>query len=458
MRDVPVHLHQQLEERMSKEKKNKDTKWTKLWKNWVRDTKLPNVWERKDGGHLVRKRVVEQTTGKMREVRKVLPDADEATAYKWLQDEVARVRRGGTAAPKQKTRFSDFSVSLLERKVAQREIRSAKSQENWGHVLTFLIDGVHQEGKVSVRGLGEFFVDQLQAHHIDGWREDLARRITANEMSPHTANSRIAILKVIMKTAKRELRLPNLATEDLRRFDTSEHDTFTEEEPNSLTLDEVPVFLARLRQLYPQHYAMTYAGIALGLRPSSLRPMRRSGSTPDVLWDENILLVRRSQTVGEEVMNTTKTKRKQRTHVPPELTKVLRWHIETQLTTPEMQASELLFPSVTGSFRAPTVLNKPFAEVSTEIGLGKKFTQKGMRRTFQDLARGAGLREEVQKRICGHITDEMKDRYSTVGEQEQRHAIAKVLVLMESKAGNNQSGAPPGAPTPSTGAPERRTG
>jgi hypothetical protein len=83
-----------------------------------------------------------------------------------------------------------------------------------------------------------------------------------------------------------------------------------------------------------------------------------------------------------------------------------------------------------------------------------------MRRTFQDLARGAGLREEVQKRICGHITDEMKERYSTVGQGEQRDAIGKVLVLMTNKPANanNESGAPGGAPAPTSGAPERRAG
>ncbi len=443
---------------MKTETKTKETTWIKRWKNWVKPTKLPGVWERKEGGYLVRKRVVEKATGKMHEVKKVLPNADSATAYKWLQDAAERARQGTIAVPKPKMRFSAYAVSLLERKVAQREIRSAKSRQNWGPVLKFLIDGVHEEGKVSVRALGEFFIDQLHAHHLEGWREDVAKRITAGEMSPHTANTRMTVLKIIMKAAKREFRLPRLATEDLRRFDTSEHDTFTEEEPNSLTLDEVPVFLARLRELYPQHYAMTYVGIALGLRPSSLRPMRRSGATPDVLWEENVLLVRRSQTVGEEVMNTTKTKKKQRTHVPPELIDVLRWHIETQLTTSEMQESDLLFPSIIGGYRAPTVLNKPFAEVSTEIGLGKKFTQKGMRRTFQDLARGAGLREEVQKKICGHITDEMKDRYSTVGQGEQREGIGKVVALMTNRPGNDQSGAPTGAPTPESGAPERRAG
>jgi hypothetical protein len=48
-----------------------------------------------------------------------------------------------------------------------------------------------------------------------------------------------------------------------------------------------------------QHYAMTCLGYATGLRPSSLRALRRKGETPDVLWDEGVILVRRSATLGE---------------------------------------------------------------------------------------------------------------------------------------------------------------
>jgi hypothetical protein len=41
----------------------------------------------------------------------------------------------------------------------------------------------------------------------------------------------------------------------VKDFDTSTHQTYTEEQPNSLTPDEVPAFLARMRELYPQHFA-----------------------------------------------------------------------------------------------------------------------------------------------------------------------------------------------------------
>jgi hypothetical protein len=40
---------------------------------------------------------------------------------------------------------------------------------------------------------------------------------------------------------------------------------------------------------------MTYLVLATGLRPSSLRPLRRCGKEGDVLWETGFLLVRRSQ-------------------------------------------------------------------------------------------------------------------------------------------------------------------
>lgn len=191
----------------------------------------------------------------------------------------------------------------------------------------------------------------------------------------------------------------------------------------------LPVFLAALREMFPQHYAMTYLGFATGLRPSSLRPLRRTGATPDVLWSEKRLLVRRSQTIGTKVLNSTKQKTRYAIDLPAEVLEVLRWHVETQLVTPEQEESELLFPSITGGFRAPTVLNKPFAAISEAIELGYSFTQKDMRRAFNDLARAAKVEAIVTRSISGHLTERMQHHYSTVRPDEQRESIARVIEL-----------------------------
>ena len=404
----------------------------------------------------MRARVVDPTTGNMKEVRKVLPDSDQATAHQWLTEELARVRSGIAWAPPQQTRFGDFAISLLERKAQRREIKSAKGRERWKYTLEHLIGGTTGEksGRF-VPGFGEFFLDKLHVSHVETWKTGIAGLIAAGDYAPTTANSWLSILRVIMKAAKREHQLKGLATDGVEDFDLSEHSTYSEEEPNALLPEEVTTFLGTMRELYPQHFAMTFCGFATGLRPSSLRPLRRRGPTADVLWDQARLLVRRSQTLGDEVMNTTKQGKRYSITVPQELMAVLEWHVRTQLTTPEQEDSDLLFPSVKGSYRSPSVLNKPFADVCEAMGLGRHFSQRGLRRTFNDLARAAEVESVITRSISGHLTEQMQLHYSTVNPDEQRRSIGKVIDLMqvrEQRAGGTQN-APSGTQPAATESP-----
>jgi len=52
-----------------------------------------------------------------------------------------------------------------------------------------------------------------------------------------------------------------------------------------------------------------------------------------------------------------------------------------------------------------------------------------MRRTFQDLARRAAVDGLVQRSICGHLTEEMTERYSSVAQVEVQAALGKVVSL-----------------------------
>jgi hypothetical protein len=73
--------------------------------------------------------------------------------------------------------------------------------------------------------------------------------------------------------------------------------TSTEEAPKSLAPDRrVPVPRRYARDTL-EHYAFLFVGINTGLRPSSLRPLRRDGANADIKWREGILAVRRSHTM-----------------------------------------------------------------------------------------------------------------------------------------------------------------
>ena len=326
-------------------------------------------------------------------------------------------------------------------KVATRRIASEVGKRKWADVLVHLVEG-SRVGRAArgggndlrpivVRGFGEYFFEEIRVAHVEKWRTEVAvKLIEPGHFAPTTCNGWISVLKVIAKAATRRFELRRNPVEGVDPFDTSEHLTYAEEEPNSLTPDEVRRFLSEMRMMFPQHFAMTALAIVTGLRPSSLRPLRRSGPSADIKWDAKKLLVRRSHTRSERVMERTKVKGLRQTiHLPDDLVEILRWHVDTQLETPEQKESDLLFPSVDGTYRTPSVLNKPFALVAAEIGLEKKFTQRGCRRTFNDLARDAAVAGIVTRSISGHLTEEMQEHYSTVAPNEQREALARVFDL-----------------------------
>lgn len=157
--------------------------------------------------------------------------------------------------------------------------------------------------------------------------------------------------------------------------------------------------------------------------------MRREGPNADIKWKEALLLIRRSQTIGDAVMETTKTDLHQRLALPSELLDVLRWHVDEQLRRERMRLSDLLFPSVHGGYRARSALDKPFKEVCAAIDLKFSFTPRGMRRTYQDLARAAGIHDVVTRAISGHATPEMQQHYSTASSGEVQQALAKVAQM-----------------------------
>ncbi len=400
-------------------------------------TKFPNVFAMPTGGHLVRARVVDPVDGKQREIKKVLP-LDALQAHQWLQSEIARIKSGKPLPQAAKLRFSEFAESLLEEKLAKGEIRSAKGKERWGYTLVHLLEGTNGEkAEKHVPAFGDMFVDKIHVSHVEQWKLGIAGLIAAGDYSPVTVNGWLSILRVVAKAAARKFELSRSFAEGVEDFDTSEHVTYTVEEPNALLPEQVPTFLGAMRELYPQHYAMAFLGFATGLRPSMLRPLRRKGPNPDVLWEQKRILIRRSETKGE-VMNKTKSGARYPIDLPKDVMDVLTWHAETQLSTPEQQESDLLFPSITGGFRAACVLNKPFADVCGRLGL-PLLTQRGLRRTFQDLTRAAKVDILIKKSISGHATGGMDELYSAVSPAEQRESIAKVIQLFGSGGATSEA-------------------
>jgi site-specific recombinase XerD len=420
--DVQVRLRRTTEDIMEEA-----TKWIERWKYEIAPKpSRPGVWRLRGGGYLVRGRVTDFRTGKQREVMRAVKDTDAAGAYRLLQEALDEARSGTIKAPTRRMRFSEYAASLFERKVLKGEIDSAQTRENWELMLRLHL----------FPEFGDVYVDAISKGDVESWLARAARleksvktgEARAAKYSPTTVNNWLRLLKAIMNEAVDELGLEKNPLLKVKGIDTSSHVTYTEEEPNALTPEEVHSFLRAMRDRQPQHFAMVALGFATGWRPSMMRPLRRKGVSADVLWDTNVVLARRSQTRGDEVREATKNSTRFRVTLPPDVMTVLRWHAD-RLPPGLMRESDLLFPSETGGFRSSTVLDKPFKDVCQHLSLGKRVTPKAMRRTFQDLARRAAVDGLVQRSICGHLTEEMTERYSSVAQAEVEAALGKVVSL-----------------------------
>ena len=235
-------------------------------------------------------------------------------------------------------------------------------------------------------------------------------------LAPATANGWIAILKVICGAMTRHFELERDPSDGLEYFPLPR--TYTREQPNALTAKQASDFLGKMREIHPQHYAMSFLGFAIGARPSTLRPLRRQGPNVDVLWDEGVLLLRRSHSLGKEIMDQTKTGVDQ--ELP--LTSAVLWALREHVASLEgkMRESEYLFPATTGGLRSRSALDKPFRDVAKALGWTVKITPRAMRRTFQDLARRAQIHDVVTRAISGHSTERMQRRYSTAQREEMQ--------------------------------------
>ena len=314
-------------------------------------------------------------------------------------------------------------ASLLERKLATGKLATPSSRRGW----------IDTQRLHLLPEFGDCYIDAIKRIDIEEWKAAQAKLLVSRHggaptpISPHTVNQRLRVLLSTLRAAVGELDLAYDPTRAVEPLVTSIDETFTEEEPNSLTVDELRVFMLYARTLYPQHFAMLALGVATGRRPSELRPLRRSGPTPDILWNDGIMLVRQSQTLGG-VVTKTKTGRRLRIPLPEDLMTILRWHVE-QLPAGAMRDSELLFPSTTGRWRSPTCLDKPIRRIARAAGIKKHLSAKFMRRTFQDLGRAADVHDLVVRAISGHTTRQMQDHYSSVAPVEVRDGLAKVVAL-----------------------------
>lgn len=424
--------------------KMQTVEWKLRWGHWTTPSRYPNVFKLKEGGHLVRARVKCPTTDRLKEIKKVLPEAPDLEAHEYLSAAKKRVKAGPAAAHR-KTSFGDYALSVLHRKKDRKEL-SKEKQDNWKYTLEHLIIGVAEYEKVKVDGVtekrikqilvpgfGSRLVTQIRIKDVEDWKTGVSRLINAGMYAPSTANGWFTTFKTIMREAQHELEFDYDCFKKVKMFDESMHDPYPEEDPNALMDDQVPVFLALMKRHYPHFYAMAVFGFVTGLRGTNISALRYRGDDADITWETGVCYVRRAAGRLGETRNTTKQKKRYRITLPSSLLAILRWHIDTQIPKGAPRDSSYLFPNDFGEPRIAQVMNKPFADCSREMKLPFDLSVSGMRRTYHDLAQTAGVKDLVIRSISGHQDAEMQARYTSFWGPRQVQALDSIMGLVTGK-------------------------
>jgi integrase len=385
------------------------------WNNGVKPTRYPGIFKT-EKGYRVRVRALDPRTDTLKEKNKEFEGVNLEQALR-LQLELRGEIREAAERDVSRTKYGDYVTLLLKSKTARGELSTAKGRRTWTDAQTLHL----------VPHFGGWYVDAIKRRDIEEWKTKLAVQVREGKLSPNTVNNRLRVLLSTLRTAVAELELEYDPTRGVKPLDTSTWQTYTEEEPNALTVEEVPAFMTTARALFPQHYAQLALGLSTGRRPCELRPLRWKGETPDILWKEGVLLVRRSQVIGD-AEDRTKTKARLRIPLPAGLMEILENHVNA-LPSGLTEKCDLLFPSKLGGYQTASVLTKPIVAIAEKAEIKKHLSPYFMRRTFQDLCRAAQVHDFVARSISGHATVEMQQRYSSVNGAEVRDGLAKVISL-----------------------------
>lgn len=373
---------------------------------------LRGISELAKGIYVVRVQEVHPKTGLMIDVRRrvhceALEEA--VAAHAKLRAEV--LGAGDLAEPK-RVRLGDYARSWLSGRLPTLKPSTAARYAD-------TLD------RVILPGLGDFYLDAITPEDALRWFEGAAKGKAAS-----TANGYLRVFKVMIADAAAQYRLPTSPAARLRSVpERGEKELDSDDPVNLLTADEMARFMAALKEGWPQWYAMAFTQFVTASRFSEVSALRWE----DVDEQRGIVRIRRGN--WRTVVSTAKIDRRRRNPaLTDELRQVLTEWRERLNRSHRHADSGWLFPSKAGKpHHNASGMGKAFEACLKDIGVDRRFSSHGLRRTANDLIRRVAS-GEVARAITGHVTERMTEHYSHVDVGEKRTAMEGVLRLVKGGA------------------------
>jgi integrase len=263
---------------------------------------------------------------------------------------------------------------------------------------------------------GDFYVDKITDGDVKAWQITLRKNLEAG-----TVNGALIMLRMVLADAAAEFHLSHNPAARVKRLPVRK---FTDEEPNLLSAEELGLVLAAFREYKPKHYPLALTLALTGLRYGEATALKWS----DLNEEAGVIRVRRAQWKG--VVDTTKTGTVRSVPLVPELAVVLREHrAATASSGLSALDSDWVFPAKDGGLLPKVWLRCALISVLDKVGIKKRVSTHGLRRTFNNLSRQVAG-EIVTRSITGHVTSAMTEHYSHVGSQEKMAAAGSIVRMV----------------------------
>lgn len=377
-------------------------------------TKYPGVIKLGSKTFRIRGKIRDPRTGQAKEVDRVVEDVSVQEAVH-LRAEMLEALRSSAEPASGRLKVGEYAQSWIRSKTLKLDAGTA---ERYADALD----------KHILPAFGNLFYDALTAQDVQRWVDEALTEgwvTTGGERrrySVRSVHSWFRVLRTMSRDAMVDLGLQRDPTLRISFPEAPEP-----EEANALTPEELGRFLREVRERFPQHYALTVLLAYTGLRFCHASALQWSD------WDERAGIIRvvRKQVQGKVGPVTRKKQAPREYPVEPELAGVLREHRAWLLVQQAPGLGEgWMFPSSAGTLRAPSSLTKGWKTCLDAADIPRRFMPHGLRYTFTDLVRRADVDAVVRRALTGHVTESMQRKYSHVGLDEKRAAVAGVYRLV----------------------------
>jgi integrase len=354
--------------------------------------------------------VKDSRTGIKRDTNKMLDGVDFTTAVgRWesLRDDTRAELDDALIRPEKK--HCEETLTTYSEKWVKHAVRTAMCRP---HVLDRTVDSLERQ---VLPHLGHLRLEEITPPVLARWAEQLSRTRMANgkPYALHTLQGAWRVLRAILNDARTLVGFKV----DLDGFEFHVAGT-PPKHKDVLTRPEVLAVLDAAKNESPDVCTMVWLGFTTGMRFCELSSLLWE----DIDLESGVVKIVRSQVNGH--VGPTKTGVHRSVTLLDVVRVMLVEHRQRQsdtLVTPVVPG--LVFPSIVGTHKSPSVLIKPLRRCTAKAGVDKNVTAHTMRRTFNNLVRqNAG--EIAARAMVGHSTSEMTEHYSDVTVQEKRAAVA----------------------------------